>query len=184
MMFRTVIFVFVICVASTSYAADARNIITEIAQSGRWLVIEFAAQTQLTYRLSSTSVNDTRQVVTFDFVPAESCIPTPAVMVSSMNSCSKLFDDGIFPLAYKLPGKEQSMEFVKTAMSKGDTFAFFVFEQLKAPDLLDARDKGKFAIWIPASGDGRIKRGGNIYFSLEGFSTAFLEAKKLCQDSK
>lgn len=183
-MLRTLIFILVFCMTNASYAVDATRSVTEINQSGHWRVIEFAAATQLIYRLSSTSINDARQVIVFDFVPAKDCVPTPAVMVSSLQSYNKTFDEGMLPLAYKLPGHEQSMEFVKTVMSKDDTFAFFPFEQLKAPNLLNARDRGKLAIWIPASGDGTVKRSGNIYFSLEGFSPAYLDAKRLCGDSK
>ena len=73
---------------------------------------------------------------------------------------------------------------VKTEMSEGDTFAFFPFEKLTVKTLLQSKDKGKLAIWIPASGDGIVKKSGNIYFSLEGFSLAYREAKRLCEDSK
>jgi hypothetical protein len=181
---NALIFILLFCTTNSSYAFDATNSVTEISQSAHWRVIEFAATAQLIYRLSSTSINDARQVIVFDFVPAKDCVPTPAVMVSSLKSYNNNFDEGMLPLAYKLPNQEQSMEMVKTVMSKGDTFAFFSFEQLKAPKLLNAKDRGKLAIWIPASGDGTVKRSGNIYFSLEGFSPAYLGAKRLCDDSK
>jgi hypothetical protein len=67
-------------------------------------------------------------------------------------------------------------------MSEDDTFAFFIFKKLTAKTLLQSKDKGKLAIWIPPSGDGVIKKSGNIYFSLEGFSLAYKEAKRLCEN--
>ena len=183
-MIRLLVFLVVLFFGFNSYAFDATNNVTEISQNGHWRVIEFAAKTQLIYRLSSTSINDTRQSINFDFVPTKDCVPTAALMVSSLKTYNKVFDEGMLILAYKLPDQEQSIEMIKTVMSKGDTFAFFPFGKLIVPKLLNAKDRGKLAIWIPASGDGTVKRSDNIYFSLDGFTAAYEETKRLCNDNK
>ena len=86
-------------------------------------------------------------------------------------------------MEYKLPTQtEATPELVKTVISEGDEFEFLEFSKLTAKTLL--LDNGNLAIWVPASGDGDVKRSENMYFPLDGFSIAYKEAKRLCDDKK
>jgi hypothetical protein len=171
-------------IAQPAYAVDATDSVTEISQSGHWQVTEFAGAKQLIYRLSTSSINTKREHIVFDFVPSKNCLPTPAVMIVNLDSYNEVFNAGLLPVAYKLPSQKQATELVKTDMSEGDTFAFFSFKKFTVKTLLQSGDRGKVAVWIPASGDGTVKKSGNMYFSLDGFSLAYKEAKRLCGDNK
>ena len=86
-------------------------------------------------------------------------------------------------MEYKLPNQKGiTSELVKTTMTEGDEFEFLEFTKLTVKKLLLI--KGNLTIWIPASGDGDVKRSGNMYFSLDGFSTAYKEAKRSCDVNK
>jgi hypothetical protein len=183
-MIRSLFLMLALCIAYSAHALDASDKATEISRRGNWQIIEFAGAKQLIYRLSSTSIDGTEKHVVFDFVPSLDCSPTPAVMIVRFNSYNPVFNEGMLPLAFKLPSQSQEMELTKTTMSEGDTFAFFAFEKLSVATILKSQDKGKLAVWIPPSGDGRVKRTDNIYFSLEGFASASKEAKRLCRESK
>lgn len=170
--------------SSQALAIDASGNVTEITRSGHWQIIEFAAQRQLIYRISSDAKNSKEKHITFDFVPARKCEPTPALFITRQNSYNPVLDEGFVPLAYKLPEQKESMEITKTAMKQGDVFAFFQFQRLTTKSLIQSGDKGHLAIWIPQSGDGTVKRSENIYFSLEGFAHAYDKARQLCNDSR
>lgn len=165
-------------------AVDATSNVTEIFTSGRWQVIEFAATKQLIYRISSLSSNTPDTNITFDFVPTRKCEPTAAVMISRQTTYSPGLDNGIVPFSYKSPGQKESTELTKTAMQRGGDFAFFSFQKLTVKTLLQSRDKGSLAVWIPSSGDGIVKRSSNIYFPLEGFTSAHERARKMCNDNR
>ena len=165
-------------------AVDASSSATEVLQSGRWLVIEFAGAQQLIYRISSQSTNSKGSYIAFDFVPRRNCLPTSAVLSQEMRAFSSALEDGIGIMSYKPPGQSETTEMVKTAMTEGDNTAFFQFKTLTAPLLTKSRDKGSLAIWIPGSGDGEVKRSANTYFSLEGFTRALNTAQNRCRDSR
>lgn len=169
---------------SFAWAVDATQSATEMVEIGRWKVIEFAAQKQLIYRVSSTAINEPNMNITFDFVPTLKCDPAAAVIVFKRDAYNPDFDDGHLPLSYKPPGQKEATEITKTAMRKDDVFAFFQFKKLTANLLSHSRDKGRLAIWIPGSGDGEIKSSSNIYFPLEGFTQAVERARKKCNESK
>jgi hypothetical protein len=171
-------------ITTSALAVDWTGNVTEIIKSGRWQIIEFAAEKQLIYRISSDATNSEETHIVFDFVPSKKCEPTPAVMITRYDSYSPDLDEGFVPLAYKLPGRKESMEITKTTMQQGDTFAFFQFKGLTAKPLLQSQDRGNLAIWIPASGDGTVKRSGNIFFSLNGFTVVYEKAQKLCNDNR
>lgn len=153
-------------VTSVTYAVDATSSATEVLQSGRWLVIEFAAKQQLIYRISSQATNSESSYLAIDFAPSRKCVPAPAVMSSVMSSYSPAFDQGLIPMSYRPPGQSESTEMVKTAMTPGDDVAFFQFKGLTAELLLKSRDKSSLAVWIPGSGDGTVKRSNNTFSRL------------------
>lgn len=183
-MIRFLFFIFILWIINPAYAVDATDKITNNIQIGQWQVVEFAGSEQIIYRMSSDSINTPSTNIIFDFVPSIDCLSPAATMIVNFKSYNDFFNAGVSVFAYKLPNQKQTIEMVKTEMSEGDTFAFFPFEKLTVKTLLQSKDKGKLAIWIPASGDGIVKKSGNIYFSLEGFSLAYREAKRLCEDSK
>lgn len=169
---------------STAYAVDATSSATEVLKSKRWLLIEFAAQQQLIYRVSSQATNSENSYLAIDFAPSRKCVPTPAVMSSIMSSYSSALDDGLVPISYRPPGQSETTEVTKTSMTPGDDVAFFQFKGLTAGLLLKSRDKGSLAVWIPGNGDDSVKRSNNTYFSLDGFTTAYTEARKRCNDNR
>jgi hypothetical protein len=166
----------------TAYGVDATNNLTEIKKAGHWQVLEFAGANQLLYRLATTSINNGNTNIVFDFFPSKGCLPAPAVMIMEFDSYQKSLDEGIVIMEYSIPrDKEQTTELIKTAMSEGDKYAFFQFEKLTAKRIYQSDDKGKLAIWIPKGHE--VERSGNMYFSLDGFTLAYQEAKKLCSDN-
>lgn len=183
-MIRFLFLIFTLWLTHPAYAVDALENVTEIRQNGHWQIIEFAGGEQLMYRLSSISINKMRKHIVFDFIPSKGCLATPAVIIENLDSYEDDLNAAVLPFAYKLPSQKQAIELVKTIMSEGDTFAFFPFEKLTVTALLQSGDKGKLAVWIPASGDGTVKRSGNTYFSLDGFSLAYKVAKRLCGDNE
>ena len=151
---------------------------------GDWQVIEFAFPQGLMYRLTTTSLSSKKEFLTFDFLPKGNCQPDPAVMVQEFKSYQPGLDGGMLPYEYKLGGRDTSVELVKILMQKGDKFAFFVFKKLTLQSMLDAPADARLAMWIPASGDGTVKRSSNIYFSLNGALEAYNQGRKLCLANK
>jgi hypothetical protein len=178
----SVIFILTLWIINPAYAIDATDKITKNIQIGQWQVVEFAGSEQIVYRMSSDSINTPSTNIVFDFVSSEDCLSPTATMIVNFKSYNNTFNSGAGIFAYKLHNQKEAIEVVKSVMSESDTFAFFTFEKLTAKTLLQSKDKGKLAIWIPPSGDGVIKKSGNIYFSLEGFSLAYKEAKRLCEN--
>lgn len=86
-------------------------------------------------------------------------------------------------MEYKLPGQKQAAELVDTVMQENDTYAFMSFKGLTTNKLLMSKDKGKLVVWVSPSGDGSVQR-SNTYFSLDGFSSAYKEAKKICNENR
>ena len=169
---------------SATYALDATSSATEVLKNKRWLLIEFAAKQQLIYRVSSQATNSEDSYLAIDFAPSRKCVPAPAVMSSIMSSYNSALDDGLVPMSYRPPGQSETTEVAKTAMSPGDDVAFFQFHGLTAGLLLKSRDKGSLAVWIPGSGDDSVKRSNNTYFSLDGFTNAYIEARKRCNNNR
>jgi hypothetical protein len=179
---KSIILTCALTVACAGHAVDFTNKMTEIKKSGHWQVVEFAGANQLMYRLATTSINNNNINLVFDFLPSKDCLPSPAVMIIEFDSYKKVFDEGLTLMEYKLPReKGQTIELIKTVMSEGDKFAFFPFEKLTAKRVSQANDKGKLAIWVPKGYE--VKRSENMYFSLDGFTLAYKEAKKLCSDN-
>ena len=181
---RAVVLFVALFLSTAAFAVDATSSATEIANSGRWLLIEFAAKQQLIYRISSQATNSENKYLAFDFAPSGKCEPKPAVMSSIQASYSPALQEGMVPMAYKPPGQPQSAEVTRTAMAPGDDTAFFQFKGLTAQLLLKSNDKGSLAVWIPGSGDGTVKRSNNTYFSLDGFTTAYNGARRRCLDNR
>ena len=85
-------------------------------------------------------------------------------------------------MEYKFPKeRKQTSEAVKSEMSKGDRFAFIQFKKLTTQRFYGAGDKGKLAIWVPGGRD--FPRSGNMYFSLDGFMSAYNKAKESCDEN-
>jgi hypothetical protein len=147
---------------------------------GDWQVIEFAFPQGLMYRLTTTSLSSKKEFLTFDFLPTGNCQPDPAVMVKEFKSYQPGFDGGMLPYEYKVAGRGSSVEIVKILMQKGDKFAFFIFKNLTMQSLLNAPADSRLIIWMPASGDGTVKRSDNIYFSMNGAIEAYNQGRKLC----
>lgn len=171
-------------ISNTAFAVDASGSATEIMKSGRWFLIEFAAEQQLFYRIGSQATNLESSYIAFDFVPSEKCMPAPAVMHVIMNSYAPDLADGVVLMSYKLPGQPESTDATKTAMAPGDNVAFFQFHELTIELLQRSHDKGSVSIWVPESGDGTVKRSGNIFFSLSGFTNALNTATRRCNDNR
>jgi hypothetical protein len=170
--------------SSNVYAVDATSSATKILTFDKWKIIEFAAQRQIFYRVSSDSTNFPDQHIVFDFVPSNKCLPTPALMIVRRDSYNPDLDDGRVILAYKLPGQPEVSELTRTVMQRGDTFAFFQFTELSAAKLAAPKSEGSLAIWVPPSFDGVVKRSSNIYFSLDGSRGAINKAKALCNANR
>ena len=56
-MFRHLLAIFMILVSNSLYAVDATKNATKSFTIGKWQITEFAAPTQMIYRLSSNSIN-------------------------------------------------------------------------------------------------------------------------------
>lgn len=166
------------------WAVDANKLITANQTFGDWRVVEFAGATKLLYRVASIALNDKNFTLTFDLGSLRDCRPSQGALIIQMTKYSKEFDDAFLPFQYKIPGSPESRPAAfRTTMARNDKFVFV--ESTITVDLLaTAHDKGKLALWTPASGDGVIARGANVYFSLAGFSSALDVAKGLCNDSR
>jgi hypothetical protein len=176
-------FLVIAFVWTSAWAVDASSRLTDTMKIGRWQVMEIAADRQLIYRIGATSSNEPTMNITFDFVPMLNCAPKAATLIMQLDEYDATYDDGAFVLSYKVPGKKESTEFLQSSITQGDTWAFFNFNQLSPALLQSSNGKGSLAIWIPASGDGVIKRGSNIYFTLAGFPESFRLAQKKCRES-
>jgi hypothetical protein len=172
----------VLVASSSAYGVDASKIATIIGTIGHWQVVQFAMPQVLMFRAASTSINSPSANVWIDF-PPESCTPDPIVLNMDVGHYTSLFNGGMMLFEYKVPGQENSVELVGSQMTPGDYFAFFAFKGLTAQRLSNTHDKGTLAIWIPASGDGTVKRSANMYFSMDGFTSALDRAKKLCLEN-
>ena len=168
----------------SAYAVDVTQRATQDRKFDKWKVIEFAMPTQLLYRISTISINDRSQTLTFDMDPVKGCQAAPAVLVIENMAPSKVSKEGMLIFEYKYPNQDSNVEIVKTVEQKNDKFEFAVFKKLTIPWLLSSNDAGKLAIWIPPSGDGVVKRSENTYFPLQGLTPAYNYAKKLCNDNR
>ena len=166
----------------TANAVDLTDRISEIKKYGHWQVVEIAGPGQIGYRLATTSIIQPNIHIAFDFLPSKNCLSAPAIMIIKYDSYIESLDDGLVILTYKFPKeKKQTTETIKTEMSKGDSFAFLLFQKLTTEKFYRAGDKGKLAIWVP--GVYYFAPSDNMYFSLDGFMSAYKEAKKLCTDN-
>ncbi|ALR75844.1 hypothetical protein [[Enterobacter] lignolyticus] len=168
-----------------SWADDFSSKAVKTYQAGDWIIVEFAADKQLVYKLATEAINKNLKetYLSFYFTPSQSCKPTTAEMVMLMGGYSDVLDGGKVPMAFKIPGGKEEMELVDSSMQQNDSFAFFKFHQLTVKKLMSSPANGNVAIWIPPSGDGRVKGSSNMYFSLNGFNQALTMANKLCTDN-
>jgi hypothetical protein len=167
---------------SATYAVDGGKLATKVETFASWQVIQFALPTTSLYRLAATSVNYPAATITVDL--SDACLPRRVVMNWNVGDHTSAFSGTPLVLAYKIPGEKDDLEFVMGERSADDTLAFFPFKKLTATRLFATQSKGNLAIWIPASGDGTVKRSSNMYFPLEGFTAAYNRAKKLCTDDR
>lgn len=170
-------------VNNNAYAFDESDNMKIISKKANWFVIEYAAATQLIYRIGSDAANQSGMHIVFDFAVSQKCEPRPAELIVDFGKYLESLDGGKLLMQYKLPGQKQSIELIDTVMKKNDTYAFLSFQHLTAKKLLMSKDKGKLAVWVLPSGDGRVQR-SNIYFSLDGFTSAYKEAKKICNENR
>ena len=166
-------------VTTNSIAVDASKIAKVIHQSGSWKIIEFTAKSKIFYRIATDSININETHLSIDFL--NQCKPDPVVMIKNFKEYNPLLDKGNLILQYRVPNLIENQEIVDTEMSEGDTYGFFKFKKFSADNLFVAKESSRLAIWVPASGDGQVKRSVNFYFSLEGFKQVFVKAKELCR---
>lgn len=167
----------------SAYAFNAGDSVTGQKKIGDWKVIEFSGPRQIIYRISTDSINHENTHLVFDFVPSDNCAPRPAIMIMKNETNHEPLPEGMpFPLSYKIPHQDESTEWVR--VSEDDNFSFYPFLELTAKKILQTKDKGKFAIWIPGNADGTVKTSDKIYFSLIGFSTSYQTAFTMCTDNK
>ena len=158
---RYLLSIFMVFVINSVYAVDATKHATKSLTIGKWQITEFAAPTQMIYRLSSDSINFGEKHIVFDFLPSRRCTPSPAVMIIKRDAYNPDLDDGRVMLAYKIPNQVEASELTKTVMQRGDTFVFFQFVGLTTTKLLQSKDAGNLAVWVPGSFDGTVKRSDN-----------------------
>ena len=153
---------------------------TDEKKIGKWHVIEIANPGQMSYRMASISINSDNATLAFDFIPSKKCVATAAVIAMDLGHYDSSFDGGHLPMKYKIPGeKKEKLELVNTVMTVGDRFAFISFSTLKAETIYKTKSDSKLAVWVAESPDAGIEQ-SNMYFSLDGFKTAYDAMKKSC----
>lgn len=175
--------IFVSATTPNAYAIDASDRMTIKGKIGDWYVVEYTAPSQIVYRIGSDSIKDAKSHFVIDFTPSDKCEPKFSELIVNLGYYDENFNNGKLPMEFKLPNQKLGVELVKTAMREGDTFAFFTFNSISARKMLLPKDKGKLAVSVLPSGDGEVKK-SNIYFSLNGFSSAYKKAKALCSENK
>ena len=178
-------FIFVVlgCIMSSRAAAvDASDISKVIYENGSWKIIEISAKTRIIYRMATDSINIKDTHLTIDLL--NQCKFEPLVMVKKFAKYNPLMSKGKLILQYRIPDLLENQEIVDTEMTEGDTYGFFSFKNLLADNLFISKESSRLAIWVPPSGDGRVQRSANTYFSLEGFKVVYSKAKSLCNDNK
>lgn len=173
-----VIFCFINCASSVTHAIDASNVLKIKYEYKAWKIVEFQLPKGILYRLATDSINITETHLTFNFI--KGCTASPAVMIKNFKTYNPSMADGSIILQYKVSNKIEGQEIVKTEMADGDTWGFFSFKRLSTDNLLGVNEESRLAIWIPPSGDSKVKRSSNFYFSLEGFNKTYAKAKELC----
>lgn len=163
-------------------AVDLTNNISEIKNIGDWQLVEVIGGNQVGYRVATTSILKPNITLVFDFLPSKNCLPSPIVMIINFDSYTQSLDQGLVILEYKFPKEKLStVEAVNTMMSIGDRFAFFPFKTLTIDKFTNAHDKGKLAIWVSKGND--YEKSGSMFFSLDGFTSAYKKAKKSCEEN-
>jgi len=170
----SIIFVF----PKNTIAVDASHVAKVIYKIGSWQVVEIPGKSKIMYRIATDSINLKDTHLTIDFL--DKCKPEPVVMIKKFQAYTQELNDGMLILQYKIPNFLESQEIVHTVMAEGDTYAFFKFEKLSADKIFSAKESSRLGIWVPESGDGKVKRSSNFYFSLEGFKNVFSKAKEMC----
>jgi hypothetical protein len=161
------------------FAVDASNVASIIYESGSWQVVEIPGRSKILYRVATNSINVKDTHLSIDLV--SNCQPNPAIMIKKFQKYSRELNGGMLILQYKVPNLFEDQEVVSTEMSEGDTYAFFKFKNLSVEKIFNSKESSRLAIWVPESGDGRVKRSSNFYFSLEGFKNAFAKATEMCK---
>lgn len=172
--------------ASIAHATDRAGDALRRFSVGKWEVIEFVGPRELTYRIATegkSTQSDLAKYIVFNFLPSLGCEPAPALQIVDMGTYRPGLENGWLPLSYKVPGRKEQSELVRTRMSEGDNFAFLQFFLLEAQGLLAAKDIGHLTIWVPGSADGTVTRSKSMFFSLHGFTAAYQKASQLCKEN-
>jgi hypothetical protein len=180
---RKFLFSFVIILFLTAAknvkSVDASDFAKVIYKDRAWQLVEISGASKILYRVATDSTNVKDTHLTLNFV--KGCKPDPVVMIKKFNAYSPSLNEGLLMLQYKIPDFFENQEIVRTEMSEGDIYAFFKFKELSSEKIYIAKESSRLSIWVPASGDGKVKRSSNFYFSLEGFRAVFLKAKEMCK---
>ena len=172
--------------ASIAHATDRTGDALRRFGVGKWEVIEFVGSRELLYRIATegkSAQSDFANHIVFDFLPSLSCEPAPALQIVDMGTYRPSLDNGLLPLSYKVQGRKEQSELVRTRMSEGDNFAYFQIIHLEAPEILAAKDAGHLVIWVPGSADRTVTRSKSMFFSLHGFTAAYQKASQLCKEN-
>lgn len=169
-------------ISTNSHAVDASNFSKIIYKNGDWKIVEMTAPLKIVYRIATDSINIKNTHLTIDLL--NQCKYDPVIMIKKFKEYSPIMTNGKLILQYKISNLIENQEIVETDMSIGDTYGFFNFKDLSAENLYSAKETSRLAIWVPASGDGQVKRSENFYFSLVGFKNVYAKAKSLCSDNR
>jgi hypothetical protein len=163
-------------------AVDLTNNISEIKNIGDWQLVEIIGGDQVGYRVATTSILKPNVTLVFDFLPSQNCLPSPALMIINFDSYTQSLDKGLVILEYKFPKEKlPTIEAINTSMSHGDSFAFFPFKTLTVDKFNNSLEKGKLAIWVSKGNDN--EKSGSMFFSLDGFTSAYKNAKESCGEN-
>jgi hypothetical protein len=167
-------------VLRTAHGVDASKLASKVEKFESWQASQFALPRALLYRMAAVSANYPDVTITVDL--SDECLPLGVVL--NWKAGNALSNGSLVMFAYKIPGGKENQELVAGVSSPHDAFAFFPFQTLTAKQLYATNGRGNLTVWIPASGDGTVKRSSNIYVSLEGFTAAYDRVTKLCMDNR
>ena len=180
--YKLLLILFFFCISTSSQAVDGSNFSKIIYKNGDWQIIEMTAPLKIVYRIATDSLNIQDTHLTIDLL--NQCKYDPVIMIKKFKEYSPIMSNGKLILQYKISNLLEMQEIVDTDMSVGDTYGFFNFKKLLAENLYSAKESSRLAIWVPASGNGQVKRSENFYFSLDGFKNVYAKAKSLCSDNR
>lgn len=176
-----------LCLSVSSFALRADDYTDKAVKAtkfGDWILVEFAADKQIFYKIATEALNQNLKetYISFYIAPSAKCEPSTAEMNTLMGEYSDALAQGYVPMSYKIPGQKEHTEVVDTRMTKENPYAFFKFHDLSLKKLLISGNHGNLSIWVPGSGNGSVHGSSNMYFSMRGINQAFEMASKLCRD--